>query len=90
MIRDMASQVSHALAIYDEIEAGEHDHELDDLQATAERSQPPYRALLAEAIRNRRTTLRDQAFGKALAAAGGRTETCEHGYTFADSCPICD
>lgn len=25
-----------------------------------------------------------------LTAIGARTDDCDHGYTFADTCPICD
>jgi hypothetical protein len=85
-----ANPITQAIAFYDEIEAGQRDHELDALEAEALRSGVPCRALLPEAIRNRRAALRDQELLKAIAAAGGRTKTCDHGYTFADSCPICD
>lgn len=32
----------------------------------------------------------DAALLDALRAAGARTTTCAHGYTFRDTCPVCD
>ncbi len=33
---------------------------------------------------------RDDELRSSLAAAGARTEDCEHGYHWHDSCPACD
>lgn len=33
---------------------------------------------------------RDDKLRTSLAASGGRSEACEHGYSWRDSCPTCD
>lgn len=42
------------------------------------------------AYRRQVDAVTDAQLVAAIATAGGRTTTCRHGYTFRDSCPVCD